>query len=132
MEIEEVAAKTPDKILREWAHPALGIADFQARGSPSASAWPAKPFKQAATLIRNLFRALPCQGCSLVEINPLVVTKDGPVFALDASSTSTTTRSTATRRSSNSETSMKKLRSMSKPWRDPRRYHAAHAAVELM
>src|SRR6267143_4427102 len=84
MEIEEVAAKTPDKILREWAHPALGIADFQARRLAFGLRLAAEPFKQAAALIRNLFALYLAKDCSLVEINPLVVTKDGRVFALDA------------------------------------------------
>ena len=84
MEIEEVAAKTPDRILREWAHPALGIADFQARRLAFGLGLAAEPFKQAAALIRNLFALYLAKDCSLVEINPLVVTKDGRVFALDA------------------------------------------------
>ena len=84
MEIEEVAVKTPDRILREWAHPALGIADFQARRLAFGLGLAAEPFKQAAALIRNLFALYLAKDCSLVEINPLVVTKDGRVFALDA------------------------------------------------
>jgi succinyl-CoA synthetase beta subunit len=84
MEIEEVAAKTPDKILREWAHPALGLADFQARRLTFGLGLAGEPFKQGAVLIRNLFSLYLAKDCSLVEINPLVVTKDGRVFALDA------------------------------------------------
>src|SRR5467141_2725376 len=84
MEIEEVAAKTPDKILREWAHPSLGLLDFQARRLAFGLGLAGEPFKQAAALIRNLFALYLAKDCSLVEINPLVVTKDGRVFALDA------------------------------------------------
>jgi succinyl-CoA synthetase beta subunit len=84
MEIEEVAAKTPDKILREWTHPALGIADFQARRLAFGLGLAGEQFKQGAALIRNLFALYLARDCSLVEINPLVVTKDGRVFALDA------------------------------------------------
>jgi succinyl-CoA synthetase beta subunit len=84
MEIEEVAAKTPDKILREWAHPALGIADFQARRLAFGLGLTSEPFKQGVALIRNLFALYLAKDCSLAEINPLVVTKDGRVFALDA------------------------------------------------
>ena len=84
MEIEEVAAKTPDRILREWAHPALGLADFQARRLAFGLGLAREPFKQAAALIRNLFALYLAKDCSLVEINPLVATKDGRVFALDA------------------------------------------------
>ncbi len=84
MEIEEVAVKTPDKILREWAHPALGLADFQARRLTFGLGLAGESFKQGVTLIRNLFTLYLAKDCSLVEINPLVVTKDGRVFALDA------------------------------------------------
>ena len=84
MEIEEVAARTPEKILREWAHPALGLADFQARRLAFGLGLAGEQFKQGATLIRNLFSLYLAKDCSLAEINPLVVTKDGRVLALDA------------------------------------------------
>ncbi|PYM18131.1 MAG: ADP-forming succinate--CoA ligase subunit beta [Candidatus Rokuibacteriota bacterium] len=84
MDIEEVAAKTPEKIVREWAHPALGLADFQARRLAFGLGLPGEPFKQGVTLVRNLFRLYLAKDCSLAEINPLVVTKDGRVLALDA------------------------------------------------
>jgi len=84
MEIEEVAARTPDKIIREWTHPALGVADFQARRLAFGLGLSGEPFKQGVALIRNLFRLYLAKDCSLVEVNPLVVTKDGRVLALDA------------------------------------------------
>src|SRR6266850_252267 len=84
MEIEEVAARTPEKIIREWTHPALGLADFQARRLAFGLGLSGEPFKQGAGLIRNLFRLYLAKDCSLVEVNPLVVTKDGRVLALDA------------------------------------------------
>ena len=84
MEIEEVAAKTPDKILREWTHPALGLGDFQARRLAFGLALGGEQLKQAVPLIKNLFALYLAKDCSLVEINPLVVTRDGRVFALDA------------------------------------------------
>jgi len=84
MEIEEVAARTPDKILREWTHPALGLGDFQARRLAFGLGLGGEQLKQAVPLIRNLFRLYLAKDCSLVEINPLVVTQDGRVFALDA------------------------------------------------
>ncbi|PYM24532.1 MAG: ADP-forming succinate--CoA ligase subunit beta [Candidatus Rokuibacteriota bacterium] len=84
MEIEEVAARTPEKIIREWAHPALGLADFQARRLAFGLGLSGEPFKQGVGLIRNLFRLYLAKDCSLVEVNPLVVTKDGRVLALDA------------------------------------------------
>ena len=84
MEIEEVAARTPEKILREWAHPALGLADFQARRLAFGLGLAGDQFKQGVALIRSLFTLYLAKDCSLAEINPLVVTKDGRVLALDA------------------------------------------------
>ena len=84
MDIEEVAARTPDKILREWAHPALGLADFQVRRLAFGLGLAGEQVKQAVALLRNLFALYLAKDCSLVEINPLVVTKDGRVLALDA------------------------------------------------
>ncbi len=84
MEIEEVAAKTPEKILREWAHPALGLAEFQARRLAFGLGLAGDQFKQGVALIRSLFALYLAKDCSLVEVNPLVVTRDGRVFALDA------------------------------------------------
>ena len=84
MDIEEVAEKTPDKILREWAHPALGLGDFQARRLAFGLGLSGDLLKQAVPLVRNLFALYLAKDCSLVEINPLVVTKDGRVVALDA------------------------------------------------
>jgi succinyl-CoA synthetase beta subunit len=84
MEIEEVAEHTPDKIIREWAHPALGLADFQARRLAFGLGLAGEALKQGVGLIRNLFRLYLARDCSLAEINPLVVTKDGRVLALDA------------------------------------------------
>jgi succinyl-CoA synthetase beta subunit len=84
MDIEEVAERTPEKILREWTHPALGLADFQARRLAFGLGLAGESFKQGAALIRNLFRLYLAEDCSLAEINPLVVTKDGRVLSLDA------------------------------------------------
>src|SRR5262244_4392526 len=56
MDIEEVAARTPERIIREWTHPALGLADFQARRLAFGLGLSGEPFKQGVTLIRNLFR----------------------------------------------------------------------------
>jgi succinyl-CoA synthetase beta subunit len=84
MEIEEVAAKTPEKIFREWTHPALGLQDFQARRLAFGLGLAGDPLKQGVALIKALFRLYLARDCSLAEINPLVVTKDGRVFALDA------------------------------------------------
>jgi succinyl-CoA synthetase beta subunit len=84
MDIEDVAARTPEKIIREWTHPALGLADYQARRLAFGLGLAGEAFKQGVGLIRNLFRLYLAKDCSLVEINPLVVTTDGRVLALDA------------------------------------------------
>jgi succinyl-CoA synthetase beta subunit len=84
MEIEEVAARSPDKILREWTHPALGLGDFQARRLAFGLGLRGEAFKAGVGLIRGLLALYLAKDCSLAEINPLVVTADGRVLALDA------------------------------------------------
>ena len=84
MEIEEVAAAHPEKIIREWADPALGLQAFQARNLAFGLGLTGDQFKSGVALIRNLFRVYLEKDCSLAEINPLVVTRDGRVLALDA------------------------------------------------
>jgi len=84
MEIEEVAATHPDKIIRQWTDPALGLQPFQARNLAFGLGLQGDQFKAGVSLILNLFRAYLDKDCSLAEINPLVVTKDGRVMALDA------------------------------------------------
>ena len=84
MEIEEVAATDPDKIIREWADPALGLQPYQARHLAFGLGLTGDRFKPSVALILDLFRAYLAKDCSLAEINPLVVTKDGRVVALDA------------------------------------------------
>jgi len=84
MEIEEVAARAPASIMREWAHPALGLGDFQARRLAFGLGLDGEQAKQGVALIRSLFALYLARDCSLAEINPLVVTRDGKVLALDA------------------------------------------------
>jgi succinyl-CoA synthetase beta subunit len=84
MNIEAVAARTPERIIREWAHPALGVQDFQARQLAYGLGLAGDQFKQAIGMVRSLFALYLARDCSLVEINPLVVTGDGRVLALDA------------------------------------------------
>jgi succinyl-CoA synthetase beta subunit len=84
MEIEEVAARDPEAILREWAHPALGLGDFQARRLAFGLGLAGDQYKQAVALVKSLFALYLAKDCSLAEINPLVVTRDGRVLALDA------------------------------------------------
>ena len=84
MEIEEVAASHPASIVREWADPALGLQPFQARNLAFGLGLSGDQFKAGVALILNLFRAYLEKDCTLAEINPLVVTRDGRVMALDA------------------------------------------------
>ncbi len=87
MEIEEVAAKTPEKILRETVDPTVGLRPFQAMrlayGLKVDQVDPAL-VRPTATLIAKLYDAFQGEDCSLVEINPLVLTGDGRAVALDA------------------------------------------------
>jgi len=87
MEIEEVAARTPEKILRETVDPTVGLLPFQALrlayGLQVGAVDPAL-VNPTAALIGNLYRAFVGKDCSLVEINPLVLTGDGRAVALDA------------------------------------------------
>jgi succinyl-CoA synthetase beta subunit len=84
MDIEEVAAKTPEKILTEAINPLLGMAGFQARKIAFALGLKDKQVGQFAALLGALYRAFTETDASLIEINPLVVTKEGRVICLDA------------------------------------------------
>jgi succinyl-CoA synthetase beta subunit len=84
VEIEEVAAKTPDRIITEPVHPLIGLAGFQARRIAFALGMRDKEVGQFSALLGGLYRAFTETDASLVEINPLVVTKDGRVICLDA------------------------------------------------
>ncbi|MGD0290614.1 MAG: ADP-forming succinate--CoA ligase subunit beta [Candidatus Binataceae bacterium] len=84
MEIEEVAAKTPERILTEPVDPVIGLAGFQARKIAFALGLRDKQVGQFGALIGALYRAFVETDTSLIEINPLVVTKDGSVICLDA------------------------------------------------
>jgi succinyl-CoA synthetase beta subunit len=84
MDIEEVAAKTPDKILTEPIDPLIGVAGFQARKIAFALGLKDKQVGQFAALLSGIYRAFVETDASLIEINPLVVTKDGRVICLDA------------------------------------------------
>jgi succinyl-CoA synthetase beta subunit len=84
MEIEEVAAKTPGKIITEPIDPVIGLAPFQARKIAFALALKDKQVGQFATLLSSLYRAFLETDASLLEVNPLVVTADGRVLCLDA------------------------------------------------
>ena len=84
MEIEEVAAKTPELILKEAFDPGLGLMPFQARKLAFGIGVPAASVNAAAAAMGALARAYVTKDCSLAEINPFILTKDGKVYALDA------------------------------------------------
>ena len=83
VEIEEVAAKTPEKILRQKIDPALGLMPFQARQLAFGLQLETTAFKQFIKLLTQLSHLYVREDCSLAEINPLVVTKDNNIIALD-------------------------------------------------
>src|SRR3984885_1240540 len=84
MEIEEVAAKTPERIITEPIDPVIGLAGFQSRKIAFALGLKDKQVGQFGALLSALYRAFLETDASLIEINPLVVTKDGSVICLDA------------------------------------------------
>ena len=87
VEIEQVAATHPDKVLKEPTHPLMGIQPYQAREIARQLGFTDKRAIEAAGLILALGRAFVRYDASLAEINPLVVTKDGRLLALDAKMT---------------------------------------------
>jgi succinyl-CoA synthetase beta subunit len=84
VEIEEVAAKHPEMILKEPIEPGLGLAPFQARKLACGMGIPAASITGAASAMIALARAYEALDASLTEINPFVLTRDGKVCALDA------------------------------------------------
>lgn len=83
-EIEEVAEKTPEKIIKEVIDPAVGLLPFQARSLAYAINIPKPLVNKAVKFMMGLYQAFVDKDCSIAEINPLVVTGDGDVMALDA------------------------------------------------
>ena len=84
VEIEKVAAETPDKILKEWINPAVGLQPYQARKLAFGLGLAGGQVGNAVKFMLALYRAFIETDCSLAEINPLIVTGDGKVIALDA------------------------------------------------
>jgi succinyl-CoA synthetase beta subunit len=84
VEIEEVAARSPEKILRVAIDPAVGFVDFQGRKIAYGLGLPKESINKAVGFMRALYRAFAESDASLVEINPLVLTKSGDLIALDA------------------------------------------------
>lgn len=84
VEIEEVAKRAPEKVLKEPMHPLLGLQPYQARELAYKLGFKDKLAGEAAKLMLNLSKAFFKTDASLAEINPLVVTKDGQLLAIDA------------------------------------------------
>ena len=84
MDIETVAKKTPKKIFRESIHPTLGLQAFQTRKLAAALGLNGKLMAQAGKLFGAMFKLFVARDCSQIEVNPLVVTPDGLLLALDA------------------------------------------------
>lgn len=84
VEIETVAEETPEKILKEWIDPVIGLQGFQARRLAFGLGFEGGAFKQAVKFIMALYRAYEESDCSIAEINPLTLTEQGDVLAVDA------------------------------------------------
>ena len=84
VEIETVAAKSPEKIIREPIDPLAGLQPYQARKLASQLGFESSQLKNASKLFEGLYRTFIAYDCSMVEVNPLVVTRKGEVLALDA------------------------------------------------
>ena len=84
VEIEEVAERSPEKILRATIDPAVGFGDFQGRQLAYGLGLPKDSVNKAVAFMRGLYRAFSESDASMAEINPLVLTKSGDLVALDA------------------------------------------------
>jgi succinyl-CoA synthetase beta subunit len=84
MEIEEVASKTPEKIIKEFIDPVAGIQDFNGRKIAYKLGLSGDLIGKFTKFVKALYKMFLELDCSLVEINPLVLTKDNNIFALDA------------------------------------------------
>ena len=84
VEIEEVAENTPEKIFRVAGDPLIGLTTYHARDIALALGVPAESLIATTKLIIDLYRVFTENDCSLVEINPLVITEDNKIVALDA------------------------------------------------
>jgi succinyl-CoA synthetase beta subunit len=84
VEIEKVAAEHPELIFKEWIDPSVGLAGFQARKLAFKLGLSGETFKQAVKFLMSLYRAFQTSDASLAEINPLIITNQGNVLALDA------------------------------------------------
>lgn len=84
VEIEQVAEETPEKIVRAIGDPLLGLLPYKARDVALTLGMPSNLVRPATALVSNAYRLFTEKDCSLVEINPLVLTESGDLIALDA------------------------------------------------
>jgi succinyl-CoA synthetase beta subunit len=115
MDIEEVAARTPGKIHKVLIDPATGLKGSEADIVARSIGLSGKSVMQARTLMQNLYQAFDASDASLAEINPLVVTRDGRVIALDAKFNFDANALFASPRSWRCATSTRKTRPRSRP-----------------
>ncbi|PJA96125.1 MAG: ADP-forming succinate--CoA ligase subunit beta [Ignavibacteriales bacterium CG_4_9_14_3_um_filter_34_10] len=84
VEIEKVAAETPEKIIKEWVEPGVGLRPFQARKVAFGLGLEGAAFKSFTNFISLLYKAYEQTDASMLEINPLIITNDDRIVALDA------------------------------------------------
>jgi succinyl-CoA synthetase beta subunit len=84
MDIEEVAASEPEKVLRETIDPGTGVIPFQSRKLAFGMGLGARPAQKLVTVLQSIYTAFIETDASMIEINPLILTKDGDLLALDA------------------------------------------------
>jgi succinyl-CoA synthetase beta subunit len=83
MEIEKVAEETPEKIIKEWINPAVGLQAFQARKIAFQLGLEGESFKEMVKFITNLYKAYVATDASLIEVNPTLKTSDNKILAVD-------------------------------------------------
>jgi len=84
VDIEKVASETPDKIVKTWIDPMLGMSSYQARKLAFGLHLKGSAFKEACSIFMKMYECYKSTDASLVEINPLILTKDDKVIALDS------------------------------------------------
>ncbi len=84
MEIEKVAENSPEKIIKEWIDPDVGLQTFQLRNLAFGLGLKGDQVRNCVKILDALWKVFTEKDCSLIEINPLVVTKDDQIIALDA------------------------------------------------
>jgi succinyl-CoA synthetase beta subunit len=84
VEIETVAEETPEKIIKIWVDPGTGLEDFQARELAFGLGLEGNAYKDFLKFIKNLYKAYEGMDASMIEVNPMIITNDDKIMALDA------------------------------------------------